>query len=177
MEDRLIISLSKKEANKLAREIQGDEIKLNELIELIRKNVYPVSAKASWVLRTAADRKASIVQSRIPTLVELTQGIDFSGTRRDLLKSLLEILRQRCPLDDEDGSLILNLAFERLAALKAATAERYYSVEMICYFLDEYPELYGELETTFELHADKETENYQRHGRSLLAKHASHPND
>ena len=173
MEDRLIISLSKKEATKLAREIENDDDQLKELIALIQRNEYPVSAKASWVLRTAADRNASIVQTRISLLVKLTREIDFSGTRRDLLKSLLNLLRQKSPLDEEDGSLILNLAFERLAAPKAATAERYYSMEMICYFLDEYPELYGELETTFEIHADKETANYQSHGRSLLTKYAS----
>lgn len=171
MEDRLIISLSKKEATKLAREIENDDDKLNELIELVQRNEYPVSAKASWVLRTAADRNASIVASRVPDLVNLTREIDFGGTRRDLLKSLLNLLRQKLPFNDEDGSLILNLAFDRLAAPKAATAERYYSMEMICFFLDEHPELYGELETTFEMHADKETANYQRHGRSLLAKH------
>jgi hypothetical protein len=163
-------SLTKKEARKLGMRVRKDEGYLVKVIEIIEMQQYPESAKAAWVLRTASDARPSLMGKRVAEVLYLIESSKFSGARRDLIKCIMNLVKMKSySFKDEEGS-VLDMCFERLTDADSATAEKYYTLQMLGRFAKTYPEIIPEIISSAEMQLDHGTDSFKRMAIKLIAK-------
>lgn len=163
-------ALSKKTARKLGMRVRKDEGYLAKVIELIELQQYPESAKAAWVLRTASDARPSLMGKRVEEVLYLIQISKFSGARRDLIKCLMNLVKMKTYSFKEEEGAVVDMCFERLNALDSATAEKYYTLQMLGRFAKDYPELIPEIISSAEMQLDTGTDSFKNMSLKLIAK-------
>lgn len=167
MRERLITGLNKSVALEIAQEISEENEALEELLSIISERKQPASAKAAWVLRTAADIDCSILKPHLSFLITELKNMPISGARRDLLKCLWNYQENKGTPEELQGD-VLDLCFHRLTSPNSATAERYYAMFILGDLCKVYKELSHELVGALEMVLPHETGSFRRNAQELI---------
>lgn len=160
--------MAKKGATEVSQLLIKHPERIEEVFNLIEENEYPQSVKAAYTLRTLAELSKETVAPYAERIFKLLPVGKHSGQRRDLQKALLVLWKKDLIQDEDLKGEFLDYAFNRLGKPESATAERYYSLELLCLNVPEYPELLKEIEDTFEMIRPIETASFQQYGRKMI---------
>ncbi|MFM1930727.1 MAG: hypothetical protein RL226_30 [Bacteroidota bacterium] len=131
--------MSKTEAEQLASVYSDQPERIQELIDLIRTNTYPIANKAAWVVRRIAEKKPQLILPYFDYLVEFGHSATHQGVRRECFKAAIEA-KSQVSVDSDQAGRLLQLAFKSMEC-QQSICEQFYAMEVLDYYIKPFPEL------------------------------------
>lgn len=137
-----LVDSSRMIADILTADIQNDQERFDEMLQLALKEEYPVSMRAARIIELCSFKHKHLI---IPHLVKLVDSIEKSkidGVKRSFLK-ILAVLP--ISLNEELQSRLIELSFSFLEDEKEAIAIRAFAIDYLTKMIRTYPELQNEM--------------------------------
>ena len=141
IEEQLVES-SKELADLMVKKIGNSQELLDEIMELVYRDEYPVSMRAGWVAFMVIEKHPELGKNHLKTLIRVLPKTKVDGVKRSALKILVATPYQ---LDEDSLGELADTAFSLAEDPKQAIAVRAFSLDILLKILNVYPEIKPEL--------------------------------
>lgn len=141
IEDLLVVS-SKQMVEMLVVQLGNTQSLFDELMEIMYRDVYPVSMRAAWVATYVAEKHPELAHPHIPKICSILPDVKVDGVKRCILKILMNTSYK---FSDDDLGILADIAFTLASDPSQAIAVRAFSLDILLIVLKTYPEITPEL--------------------------------
>lgn len=143
--------------------VATQESLIPDLLVLCLDTKYPFPQYSSWLLAHVADKHTALLSRFQPQLIDIVFESTDHAVQRNITGALLNFPR----IAYKEGEW-LELLFQFLQDPQVKVALKSYSMKLILGFLDDYPELAGELKSIVENGMEEGSPAYRSGARKVL---------
>jgi hypothetical protein len=146
LEAELLSEHSRKNAEKLARWVGTDRVRLNQLMRLFLKGEFRTAQRAAWTVSIAAERHPLLFRRYLKQMLLRMQE---PGVHDAVKRTVVRVLQDVVIPDDLLG-MATNLCFAQLSSGEAPIAVKCFSMTVLARIVKREPELGRELRLVIE---------------------------
>lgn len=140
--EKQLVDSSRMIADLVTSRIGNDPKAFKEAVELMERNTYPLSMRASRVVYLVCYKYPEIIRPYLSSFVKTLKATHVDGVKRSIFGMLVET---SLPLSDDDIGELAELSFKFLNDFTEPIAVRAYSIDMLIKIGKTYPEILTEL--------------------------------
>jgi len=163
----LMYESSKFLGHKIANQLLENPQYLEAAFETIEKQIPQISNRTTYVLQIYDNERPEDIIPYYDRILKNIEQLEVEGIKRSFLK----IFTRRYNLlnEEQDGKLI-DLCFKFLNSSSESIASKMYSMEILFYMTQKYPELRNELISTIEFGFSEGSPAYKSRAKQYLNK-------
>ena len=158
MKIELRTSMHKKDIEHIAEYVRAHENEMKKMVKLALSDDMTPSMKASWILSTASVQQKGCANKYVDLIIESLNEIKVSGTRRELLKTLLH----SDFLDSEKLGALVDTLMLFMRRTHDDLAVSYNALKLMKKICKSYPELKPELDETIRQNIEQGSETWRK---------------
>jgi len=163
--DQLLLEISRRNTDYVAKVIGNDTDLFNELMDLLFLGKPPLPLRASWVVSTVTDIHPGLLAPYTTRIIKNLKSFSHTGVHRNLLRQLA-----KTEVTEELQGELFDLCYQWLFSRNEPPAVKVHCMQILFNISEKEPDLKPELRLVFEELIQHESAAIRSRSRQLLLK-------